>query len=510
MTDQFSELDRVLLSRLQPAKDQGIVVLGPGASADSIEKDALKRFFVISINDAELIFPADICVYHGDWVSDRISEAGPSSTLYVTGQYSKRVTGATCMQIDTQVGGEDSAMLSIQRLVTGDLFIDDTMFLTALQIAARARHLLDRPIDVYMLGFDFDPDAGYSRSIRGDEFRSSHPDLLVKMLGHAEYFKRASRILETVGVTVRHVGARDFSDLSATEFNRLFGAHPKQSASHDAQHSVSVVAELTTNHFGDRHRLASMIRACAEAGADYIKLQKRDVDSFYTAEQLDSPYISPYGETFGDYRRKIELDDENFMFVDRLTNSLGLQWFASVLDYPSFEIMRAYEMPMIKLPSTISNHRDFLQSIARTYCGPVVVSTGMTDSSYEEFLIDVFRNSDRLYLLQCNSGYPTPLRDCNLGVIAHYVELGRGKSNIVPGYSSHDPGWFASTLAVAAGAKMVEKHVKLGTTDWAHFDVVAVDLASDDFAQYVTHIREAELAMGDGIKRPQPSEHHKY
>ena len=40
---------------------------------------------------------------------------------------------------------------------------------------------------------------------------------------------------------------------------------------------VKIVAELTTNHFGNSDRLKSMIFAAADAGANYIKLQKRDV-----------------------------------------------------------------------------------------------------------------------------------------------------------------------------------------------------------------------------------------
>lgn len=57
---------------------------------------------------------------------------------------------------------------------------------------------------------------------------------------------------------------------------------------------------------------------------------------------------------------------------------------------------------------------------------------------------------------------------------------------------------------------MVEKHVKLGNTDWAHFDAVAVDLTTTDFRDYVTKIREAEEMIGTGAKKVNKSEHHKY
>ena len=81
---------------------------------------------------------------------------------------------------------------------------------------------------------------------------------------------------------------------------------------------------------------------------------------------------------------------------------------------------------------------------------------------------------------------------------------------IVPGYSSHDLGSFGCSLAVAAGARMIEKHVKLGDVPWVHFDKVAVDLKGHDFAKFVKEIRTAERIMGSEVKRILPCETHKY
>lgn len=97
----------------------------------------------------------------------------------------------------------------------------------------------------------------------------------------------------------------------------------------------------------------------------------------------------------------------------------------------------------------------------------------------------------------------------------HYAQLAEQQNSrpgprIVPGYSSHDYGWMASVLAVAAGAQMVEKHVKLGNTEWAHFDAVAVDLTTDAFTEYVDAIHRAQLHVGSTQKRITASEHHKY
>jgi sialic acid synthase SpsE len=278
----------------------------------------------------------------------------------------------------------------------------------------------------------------------------------------------------------------------------------------DSLTAVRIVAELTTNHFGDLGRLETMIRASHAAGANYVKLQKRDVESFYSPAELAAPYESPFGTTVRDYRRRLELGASDFEYVDKLCGSLGIDWFASVLDRPSFDFIQQFSPAIIKLPSTISGHTDFLRYVAGNFSGSVVISTGMTDEAYEDFVLRTFVRAERIYLLQCTSAYPTPPEDCNVAVVRHYHGISRTDPRVVPGYSSHDDGWLASALAVAAGARMVEKHVKAGRTPWAHFDTVAVDLSNGDFAEYVARVREAETVLGSPAKTHTPSEHHKY
>jgi N-acetylneuraminate synthase len=65
-------------------------------------------------------------------------------------------------------------------------------------------------------------------------------------------------------------------------------------------------------------------------------------------------------------------------------------------------------------------------------------------------------------------------------------------------------------MAVAAGAKMIEKHVKLGSVQWAHFDDVALDLATNEFTNFVRDVRRAQRIVGSEIKKIRDSEHHKY
>lgn len=272
---------------------------------------------------------------------------------------------------------------------------------------------------------------------------------------------------------------------------------------------VKIVAEFSCNHCGDLGRLSRMIDLAAAAGADLIKVQKRDVDTFYSKEELANPYFSPFGATLRDYRKGIELETEGFELLDRKCRELGVGWFASVLDVPSLSFLERFHAPMIKIPSTISDHKDFHDAVAEKYDGTLIISTGYTDKVYEDYVLEKFKRNKEIYLLQTTSAYPTPIEDCHVSVVRHYWSLGLATAKIKAGYSSHDPGALGSMLAVAAGAVMVEKHVKLGVTEWLHFDEVALDLETE-FAGYVRDVRKAELMCGSAIKEIRSSEHHKY
>ena len=483
-----------------------IFILGKGPSADEIPVEVFAGSLVIGINDAERIYPADISIFYEDWVMRALHETGPRARLYLTSAELK-APNAQVVQLPHLPLTQENSDLMVQRLLSDDIVIEDVLFMTALQVARTAARIKGRPQAVYMVGFDFRADLGTAHALGRHFETGTESQRRLKIEMQENFLLNALYMLDDSELNVIHVGQRPYSRITSNELKRRFLPDQEKQG---RQWNVLVVAELTTNHFGDRGRLERLVRASKAAGADYVKVQKRDVESFYTKAQLDSPYKSPFGDTFRDYRNQLELSDDDFGFLDGLCKKLGIKWFASALDEISYHPLVDLDSEMIKLPSTISERKDYLTAVAKTCTRPIVLSTGMTDTTYEKWVLETFSKSEQLYLLQCNSAYPTPADECNVGVVRHYDRLSKKNPWIVPGYSSHDEGWFGSALSVAAGARMIEKHVKLGSTEWAHFDAVALDLTRSEFKEYVTKIREAEVIVGVEEKDVQASEHHTY
>jgi N-acetylneuraminate synthase len=490
-----------------------IAIIGKGASVDSIQLDSLNNFITIGINDAERIIPCDITIFHEEWVINSLSDNNFNSKLYLTNKKIKN-SNATTFESSFIPSKSDEIDLVFKRLLSNDfsdlILIEEVIFFTALKISRLISKELNKKLNVYLLGFDFDTSKGYSRKLIKDYSKALGQSFKeTRITPQEHYYQNALYALESSEIVLHHVGSHVLSNLTSTEFNIKFSKY-NDSNGESNKFNVLITAELTTNHFGDRDRLKKMIELSKLNGADLIKVQKRDVDTFYSKKQLDAPYNSPFGKTFGDYRKQLELSKKDFEYLDEICREIGIPWFASILDWPSYLFIKDFNPLLIKIPSTISEDREFISRVAKDYKNDIVISTGMTTIEYENFIISQFENSNLIYLMHTNSGYPTPLNDLNINVLKHYSSLNNLHSNLVPAFSSHDNGWFGSSLAVVAGAKMIEKHVKLGNSNWAHFDAVALDLLTNEFLDYVLKIRETELALGQSAKKINSSENHKY
>ncbi len=139
-----------------------------------------------------------------------------------------------------------------------------------------------------------------------------------------------------------------------------------------------------------------------------------------------------------------------------------------------------------------------------SFSKPLILSTGMATLGEIEAALDALETAGtprtKITVLHCNTAYPTPVQDVNLRAMTSI----RDAFGVAVGYSDHTPGIEVSIAAVALGATVIEKHLTLNR-NLPGPDHKA-SLEPDEFATMVRAIRNIEQAMGDGIKRPSPSE----
>jgi len=132
----------------------------------------------------------------------------------------------------------------------------------------------------------------------------------------------------------------------------------------------------------------------------------------------------------------------------------------------------------------------------------VILSTGAATFDEVDAAVRAVRSTGNraLVLLHCVSRYPANAEECNLRALSTL----RDAFDCPVGFSDHTMGIDVAVAAVAAGASLIEKHLTLDRT--APGPDHAASLEPHEFAAMVAAIRRTERMLGDGAKRPAPSE----
>jgi len=264
---------------------------------------------------------------------------------------------------------------------------------------------------------------------------------------------------------------------------------------------TEIVYELGINANGSVDLAQKMIDVAYSAGCDYVKFQKRNISLVYTAEELKSKRESPWGTTFREQKEGLEFSEEQYQELDIYCFSKGIGWFASPWDLDSLEFLSNFnDCQFIKIPSPLLTNKGLLKACL-DIDKPVILSTGMSNTAMIDNAVRILGKKKIYCIMQCTSTYPSKPEELNLRCITDFADRYRWTK---VGFSNHNPGIIFMPIAVALGAEMIEFH---GTLDRASYGSdQAASIESEGVFRLVKHIRNTDLAMGNGIKRIMDSE----
>jgi N,N'-diacetyllegionaminate synthase len=265
-----------------------------------------------------------------------------------------------------------------------------------------------------------------------------------------------------------------------------------------------IIAEAGVNHNGDLALAKQLVQAAKDAGADAVKFQTFQAKHLVTADAPQAAYQarnSGKTESQFDMLKRLELPLESFAELSRFCQELGILFMSTAFDEESADFLAGLGMSIFKIPSGELTNIPLLQHIAR-FGKPMIVSTGMgTIEEIQEAVeaIQATGNTD-ITVLHCVTDYPTPPDQVNLRAM-HVIAQAL---NVPIGYSDHTMGIEASVTAVAAGAKVIEKHFTLDCS--LPGPDHKASLEPDDLAEMVRGIRRVEVLLGSGRKQPNEAE----
>lgn len=256
-----------------------------------------------------------------------------------------------------------------------------------------------------------------------------------------------------------------------------------------------IIAELSANHNGSLDTALETIKAAKRAGADAIKLQTYTADSITL--DVKNEFFRISGTEFWDERYLYDLYKEAYTpyewhkTIFAAAKEEGLVCFSSPFDLAAVDFLESLDTPAYKIASFEITDIPLIQYVAKQQ-KPVIISTGIATEEDINNALEACRaegNND-IGLLQCTSSYPAPLELANLTMIEDFQR----RFNVIPGLSDHTLGQIAPIVAVAKGAKIIEKHFiinkEIGGPD------AGFSLDESEFKTMVDAVREAEKSIG--------------
>ena len=271
---------------------------------------------------------------------------------------------------------------------------------------------------------------------------------------------------------------------------------------------VIVIAEAGVNHNGDFDLAKELIRAAANAQADYVKFQTFKADRLVSKQSKKAAYqianMVDGDDTQYGMLKKLELPEAWHFDLKQFAEQCGIKFLSTGFDIESIDFLDRLGIDYFKVPSGEITNKPYLQHIA-SKGKPVILSTGMSTLNEVKSALHVIEESgqpkSKCTVLHCNTEYPTPFSDVNLRAMVTI----KNQLEVEIGYSDHTLGIEVPIAAVALGARIIEKHFTIDR-NLPGPDHKA-SLEPFELTAMMRSIRNTELALsGSGLKEPSASE----
>ncbi|MEW5824127.1 MAG: N-acetylneuraminate synthase [Pseudomonadota bacterium] len=292
-----------------------------------------------------------------------------------------------------------------------------------------------------------------------------------------------------------------------------------------------LIGEAGVNHNGDEELAFGLVEAAARAGVDVVKFQTFKAEQLVTPDAPKADYQvrnTGGGESQFSMLKRLELPEALHHALKAEAERRGLEFLSTAFDHESLRfLVDDLGLSRLKLPSGELTNGPFLLEHARTSCS-LIISTGMASLAEVENALGVVAFgrvagaaekpcpaafaaayasregqaalAHGVTLLHCTSDYPARPETVNLRA----MDTLHAAFGLPVGYSDHTLGRSVALAAVARGARVIEKHFTLDRL--LPGPDHAASLIPEELARLVRDVRAIEVALGDGIKRPQPAE----
>lgn len=266
---------------------------------------------------------------------------------------------------------------------------------------------------------------------------------------------------------------------------------------------VFFIAEAGVNHNGSMVLAKRLIDIACDAGASAVKFQHFKSEDLVLKDTPKAPYQrarTNAGESQYKMLKKLEFSSKELFELKDYCHKRKIIFLVTPFDNASLEELDRLGVCAYKVSSTDVTNLLFLKNVAKRG-RPVILSTGMANlKEIIAALKEIYPYNKNVILLQCTSNYPALDNEINLKVIPRFNRLFK----MLVGFSDHSIGIKAIPYAVCLGARVIEKHFTIDRT--LPGPDHRASLSPSQLKTVINDIRQLEIYLGTGIKKPTLSE----
>ena len=265
-----------------------------------------------------------------------------------------------------------------------------------------------------------------------------------------------------------------------------------------------LIAEISSNHSGSKKSFLNHIVKAKKAGADLIKIQTYEPEDI-TIKSSNKKFIIKEGiwrgkrlwDLYSEAKTPYSLHEEAF----KLARKINAVLFSTPFSVRAFKFLEKFNPPLYKIASFEITDLKLINEIAKTR-KPIIMSTGMATVNEIKRaikLINKFHN--KIVLLYCVSGYPTPEHETNIRTISTFQKI--FQKNLI-GLSDHSSNISSSLASVPLKAVAIEKHFKVSNKINSHDKFFSLN--SSEFEKLKKYSESIHKNLGSSVIRVKSSE----
>jgi len=253
------------------------------------------------------------------------------------------------------------------------------------------------------------------------------------------------------------------------------------------KHQLEVIAEIAQGFEGSYQLTNNIIKSAINSGVKSIKFQMVFADELATKNYLHYKLF-----------KKLEMSFKEWNNISNYTSKNNIKLYFDIFGQKSLKFCERLKVEGVKIHPTDCLNYSLLKKVAQSKIKKIILGIGGYHLSKINKAIQILSNKDLVIMLGFQS-YPTFVKSNNLKNIK-ITSLQFNNRKISIGFADHEAeglikSQLLSTLALGAGATVIEKHFTISKS-LKHEDNESA-LEANEFSHFIKTLNEVYLGYSE-------------